>query len=136
MKIKWNPLELYNQATEYLESLDPNKTYTCYIEEKETKALRTLTQNNMFHWLFWEIAKHLWEHMEDVKQNFMKWLFWVKKTKLWKLEFENAIKPHTSDLTKEESIFLIDNILKFIEKYKVPCKYSSAELKSLYDSYK
>lgn len=49
MKLKGNPIDLYNQITEHLESLTPEKSYICYIEEKETKEIRTLAQNRTYY---------------------------------------------------------------------------------------
>jgi hypothetical protein len=52
MKLKGNPTDLYNQITEHLESLNPEKSYICYIEERESKESRTLAQNRTFWKIF------------------------------------------------------------------------------------
>ena len=135
MKIEWTPNEVYKQLAEYIEKHNQQTELVAYISKKETKEMLRHSQRKMFRWLFSEISKHLWEDSEDIKQNFLKWLFWTRKVKLWKLEFENAIKPTTSELTKEEAIYFINNIIKFIEKYGVPCKYTSLDFKNLIETY-
>ena len=135
MKTEWTPQEVYQQLSEWIEKHNQEKNIVAYISKKETKEMLRHSQRKMFRWLFSEISKHLWEDPEDIKQNFLKWLFWTRKVKLWKLEFENAIKPTTSELTKEEAIFFINSIIKFIEKYWVPCKYTSLDFKNLIETY-
>ena len=133
-KIRWSPIQVLTEICNELIKLW-SKEVEVLIYEKETKEIRTKIQNNMFHWLFWEISKHLWIHREDIKQSFLKWVFGTRKVKLWRLEFENAIKPHTSELTKEEAIFFIENIKIFIEKYWVPCKYTNLDFENLISTY-
>lgn len=134
-KYEWPPIEVYNKTWERIEKHHNKEKIVVYISTKETKEMLLHTQRKMFRWLFTEIWNHLWEDAEQIKQNFLKWLFWTKTVKTGKLTFENAIKPTTSELEKEEAIFFIDSIMKFIEKYWVPCKYTPKAVQSLYNSY-
>lgn len=135
MKIIWKKQEIFEQVSEFLDKQKDDENLICIITTKETKEQRTLTQNSMFHWLFGEISKHLWEPLEFVKYYFLAWCFWIEKKKYSKLEIDIPKIASTTLLNKEEAIFFIDVIIKFIDKHKVPCKYSSKEIQSLYDSY-
>jgi hypothetical protein len=135
MKIVWTYIDIIKELTRFFLTRDKTKIYHLLIGKKETKEMRNKNQNNMFHWLFGEIGKHLWYKTEDVKGFFMKWLFWTKEIELfWQIQ-EIAIINSTTDLKKEQAILLIDSILQFIQKHNIPCKYSSREIDSLYDSY-
>jgi hypothetical protein len=59
MKLKGNPIDLYNQITEHLESLNPEKSYICYIEEEETKVSKTRQQEKTYYKILTAISKHL-----------------------------------------------------------------------------
>ena len=135
MKFKWKPQEIFNKVCEYLEKQPEDKEIIVFISNKETKEIRTATQNSMFYWLFTEIWNHLWEKPDDVKMYFLAWCFWTKKIKISKQEMEINNICHTSELEKEQAIFFIDTILRFIEIKNIPCKYIPRELQSLYDSY-
>jgi len=134
-KFKGTPKQVYNDVMTYLDKQAEEQEIVVLISKKETKEMLLHTQRKMFRWLFREISKHLWEDPEQVKQNFLKWCFGVKEVKTWLLSFENAIKPTTSELTKKDAVFFIETIIKFIEKYWVPCKYTSADFNSLCESY-
>lgn len=134
-KFEWEPQEIFDKLCEWIEKNYKKDKLIVYISIKETKEMLLHSQRKMFRWLFWEISNHLWEDAEDIKQNFLKWIFWTKTITMGKLSFENAIKPITSELLKDEAKFFIDNIIKFIEKYKVPCKYTSADFKNLIETY-
>ncbi len=136
MKIIWKIQEIFEWVAKFLEKQKEDKKFICIITEKETKEQRTLTQNSMFHWLFGEISKHLWEPLEFVKYYFLAWCFGVEKKKYSKLEIDIPKIASTALLEKDEAIFFIDVILKFIQKHNIPCKYTPRELQSLYDSYK
>lgn len=135
MLIKWKPSEVFEKFSKWLERQDQEKEIICHFSAKNTKEIRTLTQNSMLHWLFTEIGNHIWEDMEETKNNFMKWVFWVKEVRIGKFVSQEAIKPHTSELSKEEWIFLIDCIMKFIDSHWVPCKYTPRDLQNLYNTY-
>jgi len=74
---------------------------------------RTKAQNSTFHMCFWRIAKHMWTHLDEVKQNCMKALFGIRKSKLWGIEYENAIIASTTQLKKDQAILLIETLIKF-----------------------
>ena len=135
MKLKGNPIDLYNQITEHLESLNPEKSYICYIEEKESKESRTLAQNRTYYKILTAISKHLWYSLQEVKIYLLSGCFWTHKLKLSKTEIEVPNISQTSMLTKEQWIFFIDTILTFAKLKNVPIEIESAEVKSLYDSY-
>ena len=122
-----------DQITEYMNKGTPEQIYVCY--KKESKAGRLLTQNRMFKWLFWEISKTIWIKARDIQGFFMKWLFGVKEVELFWIKQEVALINSTTELTKEEAIYLIDKILEFIQAHKINCKYTSSEIQSLHDSY-
>jgi len=133
-KLKWNKLELYEYIMNYLENIEEDQELICYIWKKETKEARSVFQNNFFYGLFWEISKHLWYDVQEVKMYLLS-IFWNKKVKLWSKEIEIPNISNTSDLTKEQAIFFIDVILKFIQKYKIPCKYTDLDFKNLIETY-
>lgn len=122
------------EAIDYLQKKDINTTWEFY--KAKSKSARTLKQNNMFKWLFSEIGKHQWRQLYEVQMFFMKFLFWIKEMKMFWASQEIPIINSTTKLTKMQAIDLIDNLLHFIQEHDIPCKYSSLELKSLYDSYK
>jgi len=136
MKITGTAEEVHNKVNEFLENNVNAEEFICIISTKLTKEMRTTLQNNMFYWLFTEIWNHLWVDKEDVKDNFLKWLFGIKTVQLWMFESEEANIKHTSDLDITQAIFFIESIQAFIEKYWVPCKYTSREFESLIKSYK
>lgn len=136
MKIKWDLKTILKKVNEMYEKETDYKEYICLISKKETKEMRSISQNNMFHWLFTEISNHIWIDSDEIKQNFLKWLFWVKKSQLWIFTSEVAIEPHTSKLNKIQAIKLIKWIKDFIKKYWIPCKYTSREFRNLLLTYK
>jgi len=137
MKTKGTIFSILEWVWGLIKKLDPNKTYICYIAEKETKEMRSLWQNNFFWGLFTEIWKYMWEDKETVRTIFMWIAFWLREYKLnnWK-SINIPKKAHTADLEKTEAIYLIDLLWKFIEDKNIPCKYTPKEIQSLYDSLK
>lgn len=135
MKTKWTPQELYNNITEHLESLNPEKTYICYIEEKESKESKTRQQEKTYYKILTAISKHLWYDMQEVKIYLLSGCFWTHKLKLSKTEIEVPNISQTSMLTKEQWIFFIDTILTFAKLKNVPIEITSAEMQNLFDSY-
>lgn len=118
----------------YLVFADDTKEY--YLEEIPlSKEWRTLLQNNSFYRCFDVIGKKMWLSSETVKQNCLKALFWVEKVKFWWAYYENALKPNTSKLTKEEAILLLDTLIEFGRKLWCGDIITPRELQSLYDSY-
>lgn len=104
------------------------------IKKKEKKSLRSLAQNNFFYWLFSEIWNHLWESKEDVKKYFMIWCFWIKEIEMFWVKQQIPIKNTTKELKKEEAIFLINTLWKFVWTHNIPCKYTPREVESLLNS--
>ena len=88
-----------------------------YFNEWEaTPKQRTLAQNASFHRCFAEIAKKIWYAKESVKQNALKALFWVEKSKFGGIVYENALKPHTSELSIEEATLLLEALIELWKK--------------------
>lgn len=85
-------------------------------EEISTKEQRSKAQNRTFYKCFTEIGCKIWYSKETIKQNCLKALFWIEKTKFWGIVYENAIKPSTKLLTREEAILLIDSLIEFWKK--------------------
>ena len=105
-----------------------------YIEEwKWTKTQRTKAQNATFYRCFTEIWKKMWYDKETVKQNTLKWCFWVEKVKFWWVYYENALKPRTSELNKEEARFLIDALIEFWKKLWLWNLVTPRELRDLFE---
>lgn len=124
----------HQQIREYLDKWKEKQIYIC--EKKETKAGRTLQQNKTWYKLFWWIAKHLWNDIQEVKIYFMIWCFGSKKICLSLNEMEIPIVSETHKLTKEQWIFLIDTLITFTKIKNIPIEICSNDIKSLYDSYK
>ena len=135
MKLKWTPNILYEQIWEYLDKQKQDQELVCFISKTETKEMILHTQRKMLRWLCSEIAKYMWEDAERVKQIFLIWCFGSKEMQMGKFKTEVAIKPTTSELTKQETIFYINALWKFICDRNIPCKYTPREVQSLIDSY-
>lgn len=135
MKFKWKKIEIYEAFCEYLEKIDDEKEIFIYVWNKQTKEIRSLSQNNTFWKLFTDIWNHLWYTKEETHDILLMWVFWTKTLKLWKIEKEVALKPKTSELTKEEWKNFIDTILAFCKREDLPITITSKELRSLYESY-
>ena len=73
-------------------------------------------------------------HKDEVKMNCLKALFWVRISKFGGVTYENAIKPHTSELTKEEAILLIDTLIEFWKKLECWTMVTSRERASLFNN--
>lgn len=135
MKIQGTPQKVYEALGNKLDTFKEDKEVILYVSTRLTREIRTKYQNDFIYWLCEEIGKHLWEKKEDVKRYFLIGCFWSRKVKLSKIEVEMPLKPETSKLTKEEAIFYIETLMKFIQLKNIPCKYSPAELRSLLESY-
>lgn len=126
----WNKQEIL----EYLEKQkDADQDFI--IAKKESKEGRTLAQNKYWYKLFSEISKHLWYNVDEVKWYLLAWTFGTKKLKLHRVEIEIPVISRTRDLTKEQGIFFIETILKFIKLKNIPIQITNRELDSLYESY-
>lgn len=135
MEFKGKPKDIYNFFTEYLDELDQEKEVIVVISDRQTKEIRTLSQNRTWYELFWWIAKYLWNDIQEVKIYFMIWCFGSKKLKLSKNEMEIPIISETHKLTKEQWIFLIDTLLTFVKIKDIPIKITPREIQNLYESY-
>jgi len=124
----WKPQEL-------IEKLQKAKDELYVLEKKESKAWRTLAQNKTWYKLFWWIAKHLWNDIQEVKIYFMIGCFWSQKICLSSQEMEIPIISETHKLTKEQWIFLIDTLITFTKIKNIPIEITSAEITNLYDNY-
>ncbi len=69
---------------------------------------------------------------EEVKMNCLKALFWVTTSKFWWVTYENAIKPRTSDLNKDEARQLIDALVEFWRKLQLWEIVQSREVQNLF----
>jgi len=121
----WNK----NQITEYVFKGKEEQIYICY--KKESKSWRTLGQNNFFYWLFSDIEKQSPFSSETIKQYILSRVFW-KKEVYWELVNN---KTQTSKLTTKEAADLINWIIIFCEENTLRMRYTSAEARSLYNSF-
>ena len=117
------------ELIEYLQTQKEDINWVC--KKKETKAGRTLWQNNFFYWLFWEIEKQTPFSSEIIKQYILSRVFW-KKEVLWEL-INN--KTQTSKLDKKEAGDLINWVKEFCQEHTINIKYTSSEFESLINSY-
>ena len=106
-----------------------------YEEWKDTKEQRTKAQNNTFYRCFDIISKKMGVSPEEVKMNCLKALFWITTSKFWGVTYENAIKPRTSELNKEEAILLIDSLIEFWKKLGCWVIVTPRELQELFYNY-
>lgn len=130
MKIimKWKQ----EKIIEYMDKWKPEQEYICC--KVESKEGIKHTQRKMLRWLCSEIWKHMWEKPERVKQIFLIWCFGSDDLTMWKFTTQVAKKPTTSELTKQDTIFYIDVIWKFICEHKIACIYTPRDIQSLMDS--
>ena len=135
MKIEWVPTYVYEQLSNYIEKNSHKEKLVAFIDTKESKAIRTRTQEKSYYRLFNWIAQHLWNNIQEVKIYFLIGCFWSKKIQLSKNYIEIPIISQTRDLTKEQAIFLIDTLIAFTKLKNIPCEITSRELESLYNSY-
>ncbi len=97
-----------------------------------SKEKRSIAQNSTFYRCFDLISKKMWVSKETIKQNILKALFWVEISKFGGVIYENAIKPHTSELNKEEAILLIESSIEFAKKLWMGEIVTSREVQSLF----
>ena len=121
----WNK----EKIIEYVSKWKEEQIFIC--EKKETKAWRTLWQNNFFYWLFSDIEKQTPFSSEIIKQYILSSVFW-KKEVYWELVNN---KTETSKLTTKEAADLINWIIIFCEENTIRIKYTSREAQSLYNSF-
>lgn len=98
-----------------------------------TKEKRTRSQECTYYRCFTLIWDKMWMSIGEVKMNCLKALFWVTETKFWGVTYENAIKPHTSELSKEEAILLIETLIEFWKKLKIKDMVTSREMLDLFN---
>jgi len=135
-KFEWTPEQVYEQLWEWIEKNHDKEKIVAYISTKETKEIRSLSQNATFYKLFTDIGNHLWEKKDDVHDMLLAWVFGTRTVTIWKIVKEVNIEKHTSKLDKEQGIRFIDTILKFVERESMPITITSREIQSLHDSYK
>ena len=124
------------KTLELIDYLKTQKEDTDWVFDKSTtKAGKTRQQEKTYYKLFWAISKHLWYNMQEVKIYMLSGCFWTKKLKLSKEEMEIPVISNTSDLTKEQWIFLIDTLIAFAKIKNVPVKIENAEIQNLYATY-
>lgn len=124
-------------AIEIMNYLDKWKEGQIYIIDKiESKTGRTRQQEKTWYKLFNAISTHLWYNVEEVKSFLLAGTFGTHTMKLNTEEIEVPNESRTSTLTKEQWIFFIDTILKFVKLKDIPVEITPLEVQSLYDSYK
>ena len=79
MEIKGKKQEVFNKMVEFLDKCSDEETIHCYFSKKETKKIRTLSQNNFWYWLFWEIEKQTPFSSEVIKQYILSRVFWKQR---------------------------------------------------------
>lgn len=125
----WNKQEI-------IDFLDTQKEDALFfIDKEESRASKTRQQEKTYYKLMTDISKHLWYNVDEVKMYLLSWCFWTKKLKLSKTEIEIPVISRTRDFTKEQWIFFIDTLLKFIELKKIPITLTTQDVKNLYDNY-
>ena len=127
--MKWNAIKVM----EYIDKGKEDQVYICVKEE--SKEGRTIAQNRTWYKLFNWISTHLWYNIEEVKSFLLAGTFGTHKMKLNTEEIEVPNESRTSNLTKEQWIFFIDTILKFVKLKDIPVEITPREISSLYDSY-
>lgn len=130
-KYKWQVMQVYDQVSEYLERQKETQEIIVLISNKETKEMRTLQQNNMYYWIFWEIEKQSPYSSETIKQYLLGRAF-GKREVFWELENNQT---QTSKLTKSEAREFIDAIIWFCEEHTLHIKYTSRDFESLINTY-
>jgi len=118
---------------QYIDKGKQDQVYICVKEEN--KEWRTIAQNRTWYKLFNWISTHLWYNIEEVKSFLLAGTFGTHKMKLNTEEIEVPNESRTSKLTKEQWIFFIDTILKFVKLKDIPVEITPREIQSLYDSY-
>lgn len=126
----WNK----EKIIEYISKSKEEQIYI--IDKKESKAWRTRQQEKTYYKILNAIANHLGYNIEEVKIYILSWCFGTHPLKLSKEYMEIPNISRTSILTKEQWIFFIDTLLAFVTIKDVPVQITSAEVQSLYDSYK
>lgn len=135
MILNWNKEKIYNDVCNFLEKQKDDTNIFCYIWKKITKDMRTTAQRNTYYMLFSQIGNHLWLHKEAVKSFFLIGCFWISKLSLWDKVIEIPIISSTTELTKEQGMFLIDSILEFCKHRDVPIQFTPRELRSLIENH-
>ena len=126
--MQWNKKQIITM----LEFYDEDKEFILY-ELPLSKINRSKAQNNAFYLAFTTISKKMWLSLEEVKMNCLKALFGTSKTKFGWVEYENALKPKSSDLSIEEATLLIETLIEFWKKLWCGEIISSREYNSLFN---
>lgn len=134
-KYKWLPQEIFTQVCEYLESLKQNEEIIVWINKKENRETRSLSQSRTFRLLFTGIWNHLWYSKEEIHDIMLWWVFGTYEVVLWPITKQMLNKPKTSELSKEEWIHFITSIIEFCKKENIPVEITSRDIQSLYDSF-
>jgi len=87
-KFEWTPEEVFEQASTFIDKNSNKEKLVCYISTKETKEIRSISQNSTFYKLFTDIWNHLWETKDDIHDMMLAWIFWTKTVKVWVFERE------------------------------------------------
>ncbi len=104
-----------------------------FIEEyKGKKVQKSRVQERTYYRCFNEIWKVMWIDVETVKMNSLKCCFWVEKSEFAGVVYENAIKPRTSELNKEEASLLIDFLIEHWKIIWIPHMVTPRELQDLF----
>ena len=104
-----------------------------FIEEyKGKKIQKSRVQERTYYRCFKVIWDKIWMDKERVKINSLKCCFWVTKEEFGGVVFENAIKPRTSDLNKEEASLLIDFLIEHWKIIWIPHMVTPRELQDLF----
>lgn len=135
MEFKGKPLDIYDKVCEYLDKQKEDKEIIVVIANKDTKKIRSLSQNNTFWKLFTEIWNHLWYKKEEIHDILLGWVFGTYEITIWPVNKQMLNKPKTSELTKEEWIHFIDSILEFCKTHNIPVEITPREIQSLYNSF-
>ena len=131
MQFKWKPQDIFNDVSDYLKKQPDNKEITVFIANKETKEMKTRSQEQFYYWMFSEIEKQTPFSAWTIKQ-YLLWRVFGKKEMFWELVNN---KTETSSFTRKEAVEFIESVQMFIEENSLHCKYISRDMQSLYLTY-
>jgi len=136
MEIKGKKQEVFNKMVEFLDKCSDEEIIYCYFSKKETKEIKTRSQEKTYYKILDAISKHLWYSLQEVKIYMLSWCFWTKTLQMSKEKMEIPIISETKLLTKEQWIFFIETLLAFVKIKNVPVEITSNEIKNLLLTYK